>query len=348
MIGPFADNDLLSLARFLAINLDGILTRAKEVSQVVPDLPGGDLILENAVRDGHVRGIILFYSVMTILLGVIDIVLLKGIDDGKKGDSNDTVNLKMLTKPLKMPAVWLMIGIIFATLTISTGYYYISPYVTEVFGVSALLGAVLSSSSQYIRPIASFGAGVLGDRINNSKVMLIGQIGLAIALVIILAVPSSMGVLPILVACLMIFFCMYMCVTMHFAIMDEEYFPPECVGTAIGLICAIGYLPEATSPFVAGVILDHFPGAAGYRLFFVYLFAVTVFGLVLTVIWLRRDTEYTIRLSNALPCFLVSKSHVVHMRKMLEGLSFITESEPHYWRWSRRRSAFSFDVRLLA
>ena len=122
-----------------------------------------------------VRGIILFYSVMTILLGVIDIVLLKGIDDGKKGDSNDTVNLKMLTKPLKMPAVWLMIGIIFATLTISTGYYYISPYVTEVFGVSALLGAVLSSSSQYIRLIASFGAGVLGDRINNSKVMLIGQ-----------------------------------------------------------------------------------------------------------------------------------------------------------------------------
>ncbi len=48
MIGPFADNDLLSLARFLAINLDGILMRAKEVSQVVPDLPGGDLILENA------------------------------------------------------------------------------------------------------------------------------------------------------------------------------------------------------------------------------------------------------------------------------------------------------------
>ena len=158
-----------------------------------------------------VRGIILFYSVMTILLGVIDIVLLKGIDDGKKGDSNDTVNLKMLTKPLKMPAVWLMIGIIFATLTISTGYYYISPYVTEVFGVSALLGAVLSSSSQYIRPIASFGAGVLGDRINNSKVMLIGQIGLAIALVIILAVPSSMGVLPILVACLMIFLSACIC-----------------------------------------------------------------------------------------------------------------------------------------
>ena len=142
--------------------------------------------------------------------------------------------------------------------------------------------------SQYIRPIASFGAGVLGDRINNSKVMLIGQIGLAIALVIILAVPSSMGVLPILVACLMIFFCMYMCVTMHFAIMDEEYFPPECVGTAIGLICAIGYLPEATSPLCSWCDSGSFSRCRRIPPVLCLPFAVTVFGLVLTVIWLRR------------------------------------------------------------
>ena len=211
-----------------------------------------------------VRGIILFYSAMTIVLGVLDIFLLRGVKEETGTGGDDAVNLKMLTKPMKMPAVWLMIGIIFATLTLSTGYYYISPYVTEVFGVSALLGAILSSSSQYIRPIASFGAGVLGDRINNSKVMLIGQIGLAAGLVIILMTPASLGVIPILAACLMIFFSMYMCVTMHFAIMDEAEFPKECVGTAIGFICAIGYLPEAASPFVAGVILDKFPGVEGY------------------------------------------------------------------------------------
>ena len=74
-----------------------------------------------------VKGIILFYSVMTVGLGLIDIVLLRKIDDNQKSDSSEKVNLKMLTKPLRMPAVWLMIGIIFATLTISTGYYYISP-----------------------------------------------------------------------------------------------------------------------------------------------------------------------------------------------------------------------------
>lgn len=235
-----------------------------------------------------VKGIILFYSCMTILLGLLDIFFLRNINDGEKSDSSNSVNFKMLAAPLKMPAVWLMIGIIFATLTLSTGYYYISPYANEVFSTSALLGVILTSSSQYIRPFASMGAGILGDKINNSRVMLFGQFGLAAGLVILLAAPASLGILPVVIASLMIFFSMYTCVTMHFAIMDEEYFPKECTGTAIGLICAIGYLPEATSPFVAGVLLDKFPGVAGYRLFFVYMFIVTIIGIVLTLIWLRR------------------------------------------------------------
>ena len=238
-----------------------------------------------------IRGIILFYSVMTIGLGVADIFLMRNIKEDDHGDGSDSVNFKMLTKPMKMPTVWLMIGIIFATLTLSTGYYYISPYVTEGFGVSALLGAVLSSSSQYIRPIASIGAGVLGDRINNSKVMLLGQIGLGIGLCLILFVKPSMGIVPVLAACLMIFFSMYVCQTLHFAIMEEIHCPKECVGTAIGFICCLGYLPEATSPFVAGVILDQFPGVTGYRLFFLFMLAVTVFGIALTLIWLRITRE---------------------------------------------------------
>lgn len=52
MIGLFVDNDFFFLVCFLAINFDGILMRVKEVSQVVFDLSGGDLIFENVVCDG--------------------------------------------------------------------------------------------------------------------------------------------------------------------------------------------------------------------------------------------------------------------------------------------------------
>lgn len=238
-----------------------------------------------------VKGVVIFYSAISIGLGLLDIFLLRNVKDDQESDASGKVDFRMMIRPMKMPTIWLMIGIIFATLTVSTGYYYISPYAAEVFGTSTLLAVILSSSSQYIRPFAAMGAGILGDKINSSKVMLLGQFGNAIALAIVLIARPSFGIMPIVIACVMLFFMMYVCVTMQFAIMEEIECPKECEGTAIGLICSLGYLPEATSPFVAGRILDLVPGTSGYRMFFIYMLAITVAGIFLTFIWLKVTKE---------------------------------------------------------
>lgn len=244
-----------------------------------------------------VRGVVIFYSAISIGLGALDIVLLRNFKDQDAiSDDSGKVNFRMMIRPMKMPTIWLMIGIIFATLTVSTGYYYISPYATEVYGTSALLAVILSSSSQYIRPFAAMGAGVLGDKINSSKVMLLGQIGNAAALGIVLLARPSFGIMPIVIASIMLFFMMYVCVTMQFAIMEEIDVPKECEGTAIGLICSLGYLPEATSPFVAGRILDLVPGTTGYRLFFIYMIVITVIGIALTCIWFKMTKEKRVQI----------------------------------------------------
>lgn len=69
---------------------------------------------------------------------------------------------------------------------------------------------------------------------------------------------------------------------------------------------------------MAGIILDRFPDAAGYRLFFIYLFAVTIFGLVLTVIWLRRTktrrAEILEKLENRIALLFGTKPGAVTMR----------------------------------
>lgn len=245
----------------------------------------GKMIAAGSEKMG-IKTIIIFYSAMTIGLGFLNLYLLRGIDD--QSDKKEGFKLKTILQPIKIPEIWLMIGIIFSTLTVSTGYYYISPYATKILGASAMLGVILTSSSQYIRPAASFLAGVLGDKINSSKVMLIGQLGLVAGLIILLMSKSSMGIVPIIIGSLIIFASMYICVSMHFAIMVEIDCPAECEGAAIGLICCLGYLPEAASPFVAGKLLDHFSGAFGYRLFFIYMLAIVILGIVLTLIWFKR------------------------------------------------------------
>lgn len=243
-----------------------------------------------------VTWIIVFYSAMTLGLGFLNIWLLREI--GNVSEKKEGFQLKDVLKPVRIPEVWLMIGIIFSTLTVSTGYYYISPYATEILGASAILGVILTTSSQYIRPVASFLAGVLGDRINSSKVMLIGQAGLAAGLVLILFSRADMGIVPVILGGVIIFASMYVCVSMHFAIMVEFDCPAESEGAAIGLISCLGYLPEASSPFVAGKLLDLFPGASGYQFFFLYMLAIVGIGIILTLIWLRRTKEKRLYLIN--------------------------------------------------
>lgn len=234
-----------------------------------------------------VRWIIVFYAGVTTILGFVVSWLLRDLKEENSG-AREGFQLKLIGKAAKIPEVWLMIGIIYATLTVSQGYYYFSPYVTKVFTVGALAGVVLTSASQYIRPIASMAAGILGDRINNSKTMLIGQIGLLIGVAIILFTRPAAGIVPVLCAYLIVFVSMYTCVSMQFAIMEEFDCPAEWEGAAIGLICCLGYMPEVTNHLIAGQLLDHFPAAAGYRMFFTYMLAVTVIGIALTLIWLKR------------------------------------------------------------
>lgn len=57
-------------------------------------------------------------------------------------------------------------------------------------------------------------------------------------------------------------------------------------GTAIGLICTIGYIPEFFFPLLAGKVLDTY-GNAGYHILFIFLAVMMVIGLILLTFYKR-------------------------------------------------------------
>jgi MFS family permease len=63
--------------------------------------------------------------------------------------------------------------------------------------------------------------------------------------------------------------------------------PIECSGLAIGLISTLGYLPEVLCPITAGKLLDKFPGATGYQIYFSIMIGMAVLGVVLAFVWSR-------------------------------------------------------------
>lgn len=236
-----------------------------------------------------IRPIIILYSVIPIVLGLLNIVLLRNIKTDSNSDSSG-ISFKALKNLLKNPGIWLECGIIFCAYAVNMSNYYIAPYATAAFGASLLAAAIMSASSQYIRPFASVGSGILADRFNSSKIMLAGNIIALVGLLIIFFTPIGTSIIPVIAGLLIVFAAMYITQSMHFAIMEEINVPAEASGTAVGLCCTLGYLPEVICPFYAGKILDSFPEGdlGGYRLIFLILMGVTVLGIFLTLLWIRR------------------------------------------------------------
>ncbi len=256
-----------------------------------------------------VKAVLVMYSAIPITMGVLSIILLRNVNTSSASQSGG-INFKLLGSVIANPRVWLMSLIILCAYTMNMSNYYVAPYASAIFSVSPLIAGIMSSSSQYIRPFAAMGAGVLGDKFNASKVMLVGLITTFLGMGVVYITPQDSTIILILAGLLIIFASMYVTQSMHFAIMEETKFPPEASGTIIGLVCTIGYLPEAFVPYTAGIILDNFAHdeVAGYRLIFVLIMAITAIGIALTLVWLKQTKQRRLDLLQERKAAVIEKS----------------------------------------
>ena len=73
---------------------------------------------------------------------------------------------------------------------------------------------------------------------------------------------------------------------MAWTMMSEGAVPVEYCGTAAGLICTAGAIPETFISIFAGSLIDNHPGITGYRYFFIFLtYSDCNWDLVLILIW---------------------------------------------------------------
>lgn len=165
------------------------------------------------------NGVITFYSVVVILLGILIFLLMK--NDKEQSKKGEKLSLQQVIDVLKMPAVWILSLILCCTYTMNISIFYFTPYATASFGITATAAAAVTMMAQYIRAISSIG-----------------------------------GV------------------------------PAHVAGTAIGVVCTLGYLPEVVCPVLAGLILDTYT-ELGYKYYFMGVAVVMLIGIVALILWNR-------------------------------------------------------------
>lgn len=234
--------------------------------------------------------VIVVYSVINILLGILVMVFYK--EPEFKRETKALVDVPVLKRVLKMPTTWLHVLIIFCSYAMCCSYFYITPYTTAVFGATAVIGAAMGYFSQYCRPIGCFVAGFAADKFGSSKVCAISYAIMIAGLLGVIFTPGKASMVwMLLVFCAAIYASMYACQSMHFAIMEEGDYPVETTGTATAILTPLGYSVELFAPIIAGICLDHWEGAQGYKVFFGILTGVAIVGFIATLLWMAKTKE---------------------------------------------------------
>lgn len=234
------------------------------------------------------NGVIVYYSAIAIALGILLFFIMKENKPDtteKVGEQKEKISLAQVKEVIKMPAVWILSAILCCTYVMNIAFYYFTPYATSRFGMVATAGAFVTIAAQYVRPIAAFGGGAIADKLGRSKVMYVTFSMMALG-TLLMVVMGNMSSTLFIVLCIMIYAGMYGGYCIVFSMMDEGGVPIRVAGTAIGLVCTLGYLPEVIVPFCSGKILDTF-GESGYRYLFIAIVAIMIVGILMLTVWDR-------------------------------------------------------------
>ena len=237
--------------------------------------------------DDQVAGMryaIIFYSVLTILMGVLVFFMVKD----EKMEKSDRVTFKGIGELLRMPAVWIIGFVTFCNYVFTLSMYYFTPYLTEILGATVTFAAALAASKRWFSLLGNVGGGIVTDKVGTGRMLLISFIVMAVGTVGMLLLPQNSGSIMIFTVLFVIVYIFYnVNYAMTWAMMDEGAIPERLSGSAAGLISTIGYLPEIFCSLLASIMIDQNPGWEGYRNYFGFVTAMLVIGAVLVMIWIK-------------------------------------------------------------
>ncbi len=224
--------------------------------------------------------ILWIYSVGCIAIGVAAWFL---IADNKPQEKVGINVLKDIVTIAKMPITWLLAVVIFAIYTTYTSSGYLTPYMTDVFGLSAVAAGVVATFRSHIfRPIAGAAAGSISKKVGSSIPVMMGVILVAIlALVIMLVTPVNPSLVVLIsIVTVLIGFLIFMLRGLYFAPVGEVGTPVSLLGAAVGFISTIAFASDTFNFVFLGNILDKHPGADGYKFIFLYMIGLFVVALI--------------------------------------------------------------------
>jgi predicted MFS family arabinose efflux permease len=229
-----------------------------------------------------VRAVILAVSAICIVAGILVLAIVPELES-EKSDDTGKITAKLVLKVLKMPGTWIAAAAIFMTYVFVGGGSYLNPYLEQGFGLTAVMaGSISAIRAEGTKIISGPVFGNISKKLGRSTgILCISFLVLAALSVVLLVAPTTSALLvPMIVVVIVVGFFSYGNRGVYWALIDEFQTPKYMVGTMVGVVSIIGFIPDAFLYSIFGAIMDHNPGIPGLRMIFGIFLGCAVFGFV--------------------------------------------------------------------
>jgi nitrate/nitrite transporter NarK len=254
--------------------------------------PDGYAEADAETRAHGLRLVIYGYTAMTALAGALVWFAIPDqmpTPDGGVVRPTSESAVSHVIAVLRMPAIWMQAAIVFCAYVAYKGFDNYSLFAVQGYGLDEVEAARVVTIGSWMRPVAALAAGLLGDRFTISRMTVVAFVMLLASdlfFAFTTPIPGATAILlgNILIACAAFFGLR----GLYFALFEEAKVPAAMTGTAVGIVCMIGFIPDIFSNWIAGVLVDRSPGLAGHQHYFMFLAAFAALGVVVSWILQRR------------------------------------------------------------
>ena len=234
---------------------------------------------------------------LSIVSGLLVLFLMpKEATYGTKTEENaesGKITFKDYLSAFKIPGVWIMAILVWCYVTISAVASYLTPYSTDVLGMSAVVAASIGTIRTYgCRLVGGPLGGVLADKTfkSVSKEQVLGQTACIVTLGIFLILPVGTNSTVLVILLLLVGVAMFLCKGTYFSVQAELGIPTNVSATAVAIATLIGYLPDMFVHTMFGNWIDQ-NGAAGYDKILLYGVGTAVLGVVAALLAVAQSKK---------------------------------------------------------
>lgn len=241
-----------------------------------------------AVTDKHtaIVAVIYMYSIILTVVAIFIGIFVKE-DESKNVERKESEKFRIsdLPKILKNKYLYVHGAIIFIGYAVYWTVYYIGGFLQTNIGVTPVSVGAVTVAILWMRPVGGFIGGFLADKIGKTNTIGIALAGAGIFLALTSILPASMapGIFFFVVIVLAIF--LYAIRGTYWSILGADGFDNAILGSAIGAISFIGYLPDIILPQFNSFLFNTFGKNGGYNAYFLSSAGLAVIGIVVAIVY---------------------------------------------------------------